>query len=109
MTQAMSRTEAEKVLEKQLFQEAAEGAQRSARHDSRFAFVAAGSWQADMLRRTRDVAIVLTPEALRAVMAKSAPAVVFLPQEAFMSMEILEKICAETSFGKLIIQERPRD
>jgi mannitol-1-phosphate/altronate dehydrogenase len=97
--------EAKDILETLAFQTAAESAQQGRQHYSRIARLPAGSWQAELIRESRDVTTADSAEALRRVMAKPEVAVIFLPQTAFVTGDIIERICSESPLSKMIIWE----
>ena len=94
------------LLETLAFQEAAEGALHGRQHNSRIAHLPADGWQAEMIRQATDVVIVEDAESLRAAMEKPETVVIFLPQTAMVTAEIIERICAESPLSKMIIWER---
>ncbi|HEX2752512.1 MAG TPA: hypothetical protein VHP34_05290 [Alphaproteobacteria bacterium] len=101
----VQKKEAMELLETLAFQEAAEGALHGRQHASRIAHLPAGGWQAEMIRQAADVAIVENAESLRAAMQKPETVVIFLPQTAMVTAEIIERICAESPLAKMIIWE----
>ncbi len=101
----VQKKEAMALLETLAFQEAAEGALHGRQHASRIAHLPAGGWQAEMIRQAADVAVVENAESLRAAMQKPETVVIFLPQTAMVTAEIIERICAESPLAKMIIWE----
>lgn len=97
--------QAKDILETLAFQHAAEGAQQGRQHFSRLARLPAGSWQADLIRQSEDVHTADSPESFRAAMGLPDVAVIFLPQSAFITGEIIERICSESPLSKMIIWE----
>lgn len=97
--------QAKEILETLAFQNAAEGAQQGRQHHSRLARLPAGSWQAEMIRKSADVTVAESPETLRRAMETPEAAVIFLPQTAFVTADIIERICAESPLSKMIIWE----
>jgi len=101
----VNQQQAKDILETLAFQDAAEGAQQGRQHFSRLARLPAGSWQAELIRRSPDVTTVDSAETLRAAMGTPDVAVIFLPQTAFVTGEIIERICFESPLSKMIIWE----
>jgi len=97
--------QAKDILETLAFQEAAEGAQKGRQHFSRLARLPVGSWQADLIRQSADVHTADSAESFRAAMAAPDVAVIFLPQSAFITGDIIERICCESPLSKMIIWE----
>ncbi|MDP2204696.1 MAG: hypothetical protein Q8K65_00135 [Alphaproteobacteria bacterium] len=97
--------EAKDILETLAFQTAAEGAQQGRQHYSRVAHLPAGSWQAELIGRSPDVTTADSAETLRAAMGQPDVAVIFLPQTAFVTADIIERICCESPLSKMIIWE----
>lgn len=97
--------QAKDILETLAFQEAAESAQQGRQHHSRLARVPAGSWQAELIREAPDVALAESAEGFREAMAAPDNAVIFLPQSAFVTADIIEQICRESPLSKMIIWE----
>lgn len=101
--------QAQEILETLAFQEAAESAQHGRQHYSRLARLPAGSWQSDMIRQSADVVVAESPETLRSAMVRPETAIIFLPHTAFVTAEIIERICSESPLSKMIIWEEAAD
>jgi hypothetical protein len=101
----VNQQEAAELLETLAFQEAAEGALHGRQHASRLARLPVGSWQAEIIGKSADIVTADTPESLRLAMAKPETVVIFLPQTAMVTGEIIERICAESPLSKMIIWE----
>lgn len=101
----VQKKEAMELLETLAFQEAAEGALHGRQHASRIARLPAGGWQAEMIRQATDVVVVENAESLRVAMEKPETVVIFLPQTAMVTAEIIERVCAESPLAKMIIWE----
>jgi hypothetical protein len=97
--------EAKDILETLAFQTASEGAQQGRQHYSRVARLPAGSWQAELIGQAPDVTTADSAETLRAAMGTPDVAVIFLPQTAFVTGDIIERICSESPLSKMIIWE----
>lgn len=101
----VNQKEAHELLETLAFQEAAEGALHGRQHASRIARLPVDSWQAEIIRTSEDIVAVESAESLRAAMQKPETVVIFLPQTAMVTGEIIERICAESPLAKMIIWE----
>jgi len=101
----VQKKEAMELLETLAFQEAAGSARHGFHHASRLARLPAGGWQAEMIRQAADVVVAEDAESLRAAMQKPETAVIFLPQTAMVTAEIIERICIESPLAKMIIWE----
>lgn len=95
----------QELLETLAFQEAALRAQQGLCHRSRLCRLPIGSWQADMIRRARHMAEAENPSDFRLAMQNPESSVVFLPQTAMITGEIIERICVESPLGKMIVWE----
>ena len=102
---AVGSQQAKEILETLAFQEAAEGAQQGRQHYSRLARLPAGSWQAELIRQSPDVTVAESPETLRRAMEAADSPVIFLPQTAIVTADVIERICAESPLSKMIIWE----
>ena len=101
----ISAHEAQELLETLAINHAASGAQHGLQHASRVARLKVNSWQADMIRGSSEIKTANNPPELRALMGDPEPAVIFLPQSAMITAEIIERICSESSLNKMIIWE----
>lgn len=97
--------EAQELLETLAFQQAAETAVRGTQHSSRLARFKTGSWQVDVICKAKDTITASTPEELRIAIGNPAAAVIFLPQSAMITAEIIERICTESALEKFIVWE----
>jgi hypothetical protein len=97
--------QARELLETLAVNHAADGAQHGLQHASRLARLKVNSWQADIIRGTQEIKTANNPPELRALMGDPEPAVIFLPQSAMITAEIIERICSESSLNKMIIWE----
>jgi hypothetical protein len=97
--------EARQLLESVAISHAADKSQQGLQHASRLARLQVGSWQADVIRNSPEIRSANNPPELRALMADRDVAIVFVPQSAMVTAEIIERTCAESSFNKLIIWE----
>lgn len=93
------------ILKTVAIHQAADSAQAGMEHASRVARFQVNSWQADIIRHSPEVKQANNAAELRALMSKSEGAVVFLPQQAAVTAEIIDGICRESPFDKLIIWE----
>lgn len=98
-------SEARELLETLAVNHAADQSQHGLQHASRLARLKVNSWQADMIRGSSEIRTANNPPELRALMGDPEPAVIFLPQSAMITAEIIERICAESSLNKMIIWE----
>lgn len=101
----VNQKEARELLETLAFQEASESALHGKQHASRIARLPVDSWQAEIIRQSSDIVIAESAESLRAAMQKPETVVIFLPQTAMVTGEIIERICAENPLAKMIIWE----
>ena len=97
--------DAKELLETLALNHAAEFSRQGQQHYSRVAKLAVNSWQADIIRASSEIAVAENPVELRRLMEEPAPAVIFLPQSAMVTSEIIERICAEAVLNKMIIWE----
>lgn len=97
--------EAKDLLQTLALNHATDGARHGFDHATRIARLKPGSWQADVLRNAADAEVANNPPELRALMAKPETVVIFLPQSAMITAEIIDRICAEASLSKMIIWE----
>lgn len=101
----MSAGDVREILETLAIQNAADTARQGSQHGSRVARLAVSSWQAEIIRHSPEIKTALTPTELRALMGDPAHHVIFLPQAAMVTAEIIERICAEFSLNKMLIWE----
>jgi hypothetical protein len=101
----MDAKDAKEVLETLAVNMAAESSAHGLQHASRLAKLKPASWQAEVLRQAPDIKTALNAAELRAAMEDAAAAVIFLPRQAAVTAEIIERICAESPFSKMIIWE----
>jgi hypothetical protein len=100
----MSAQEANEILETLALSHAADKSQHGLQHGSRIARIEVNSWHADKIRNS-EVSTANNPAELRALMENPDAAVIFLPQTAMVTAEIIERICAEAPLNKMIIWE----
>ena len=93
-----------KLLQDLAVKHAADKSLQGMQHFSRLAKVAVGSWQADKLRGS-DIKSANNPTELRELMEDPDVSVVFLPHAAFVTADIIEKICVQSPLNKMIIWE----
>lgn len=97
--------QAKELLETLAFQEAAETAQHGRQHYSRLARLPVGSWQAETIRQSADIAVAESVETLRAAMQSPEKSLIFIPHTAFVTASVIETICTESPLSKMIIWE----
>ncbi|MBI1215459.1 MAG: hypothetical protein GC185_06550 [Alphaproteobacteria bacterium] len=97
--------DAKELLETLALNHAAEFSLHGEQHASRVAKLAVSSWQAEIIRASNDIAQAENPEELRSLMADRDCAVIFLPQSAMVTAEIIDRICRESTFDKMIVWE----
>lgn len=93
------------VLESLAFQAAAETAVKSGRHRSVIGKIARGGWQAAVLRKSPNVTVALNPSDVRMALENPAAKIIFLPQQAMVTAEILENLCAACPLDKTLVWE----
>lgn len=93
------------VLESVALEAAAQKARRSGGHGSRLARLPAGSWRAQVIRDAAATLVAYTPQSLRDAMTQREGYVVFLPRDAIVTEDVIEKICASSPFDKLVVWE----
>lgn len=97
--------DAKELLETLAINHAAEFSQQGTQHFSRVAKLAVSSWQADIIRASHDIVQAHNPDDLAKLMQEAGHAVIFLPQSAMVTAEIIERICRECPLNKMIIWE----
>lgn len=85
--------------------QAADESETGAHHASRVARLQVNSWQAEIIRHSNEIATANDAAELRSLMADRDTAVIFLPQGAPVTAEIIDRICVESPFDKMIIWE----
>lgn len=95
----------QELLETLAIQQAVDTAPHGFDHASRVGRLKVNSWQADIIRKAQEIPAATNPSELRALMAKQDAPLIFLPQSAMITSEIIDRICSESSFGKTIIWE----
>lgn len=98
-------SEARELLETLAVNHAADKSTHGLQHASRLARLKVNSWQADIIRSSPEIKTANNPPELRALMGDPEPAVIFLPQSAMITAEIIERICSESSLNKMIVWE----
>jgi hypothetical protein len=93
------------ILKTLAIHQAADRAAHGVQHGSRIARIEVGSWQAEIIRASSEIRSALDSDTLRALMGDRNIAVIFLPQEALVTAEIIDRICYESPFNKMIIWE----
>lgn len=101
----ISANEARELLETLAVSHAADKSTHGLQHASRLARLKVNSWQADMIRGSSEIRTANNPPELRALMGDPEATVIFLPQSAMITAEIIERICSESSLNKMIIWE----
>ena len=101
----ISAEDAREILETLAVQDAADTARHGMQHGSRIARLQVSSWQAEIIRHSPEIKLARTPVEFRALMEDPAAHVIFLPQDAFITAEIIDRICAESPFNKMVIWE----
>jgi len=86
-------------------QKATEGAHQSASHGSTLCRIPKGSWQADTIRKSADMPQAHSPMDLRQMTQDPAMPVIFVPADAALTLDAIERICAESPLNKMIIWE----
>ena len=94
------------ILKTLVIHEAADTGQHGLQHASRIARLSPESWQAEIIRHSPEVQSANDSTELRRLMEKRDGAVIFLPQQAAVTAEIIDRICSESPFDKLIIWEQ---
>jgi hypothetical protein len=97
--------EARDLLQTLAVNHAADSAQHGFDHASRVARLKVNSWQADVIRGAVDIRAANNPPELRVLMADPKVAVIFLPQSAMVTADIIDRICSESALNKMIIWE----
>lgn len=101
----MNAKDVTKIIEHLALQTAADAAAHGVEHGSKVCRLPAGSWQADVIRRTPDMPQARDPMELRQAMADPSKPVVFLSREAVVTREVIDRICVENPLNKMIIWE----
>jgi hypothetical protein len=94
-----------KILEGLALRQAADTGLQGSEHGSCICKLPAGSWQADILRKTADMPQARNPMELRQAMADPAKPVIFLAHDAILTHEVINRICTESPLNKMIIWE----
>ena len=97
--------EARDLLQTLAVNHAADYARHGFDHASRVARLKVNSWQADIIRGAADIRPANNPPELRALMADPNVALIFLPQSAMVTADIIDRICSESALSKTIIWE----
>lgn len=97
--------EARQLLETLAIQHAADTARHGYDNASRVARLKVNSWQAEIIRNAQEIKAAHNPPELRALMRDPDVAVIFLPQSAMVTAEIIDGICSESALNKTIIWE----
>ena len=95
----------EELLEQLALQAAAETMQAGMNHGSKICKLPVKSWQADKLRAADDVPNALDPADFRKMMKNPDVPVIFLPREAVVTREVIDRICRESALNKIIVWE----
>lgn len=93
------------ILHTLALHQAADESELGAQHACRVARLQVNSWQAEIIRHSNEIATANDAAELKSLMADRDTAVIFLPQSAPVSAEIIDRICAESPFDKMIIWE----
>lgn len=93
------------VLQTLALHEATDSASLGMNHGSRIARIQPKSWQAEIIRKTVDLKSAMDPAEFKALMDNADVPVIFLPHEAFITAEIIDGICRESPFNKMVIWE----
>jgi hypothetical protein len=101
----MSAEDIGRILELLALQGVSEGACRGPDHGSTICRLPVKSWQADILRTAPDVPQALDPMGLRKAMQDPGMPIIFVPEEAIVTREVIERICVENPLNKMIIWE----
>lgn len=94
-----------KILEHLALQDAVGEGHQVVGHDSRICRLPVKSWQADIIRETTGMPQALNPMELRRMMQEPDMPVIFLPDAAIVTREVIDQICAESPLNKMIIWE----
>lgn len=97
--------EARDLLQTLAVNHAADSARHGLDHASRIGRLRVNSWQADVIRGASDIRAANNPPELRVLMADPSAAVIFLPQSAMVTADIIDRICSESALAKTIIWE----
>ncbi|HYD17623.1 MAG TPA: hypothetical protein VEF76_03995 [Patescibacteria group bacterium] len=93
------------VLQTLALHEATDAADAGVRHGSRIARIAPKSWQAEIIRTTVDLKSANDPASFKTLMDDRDVPVIFLPHDALITAEIIDRICRESPFNKMVIWE----
>jgi hypothetical protein len=75
-------------------------------HGSKICHVERGSWQADVIQKTAEIRLAKNPTDLRAAMQDPTRHVIFIPADAVLPRNVVDRICAESPLNKTVILER---
>lgn len=101
----MNSIDTNKILEHLALQRAADFAQQGIDHGCMICRLPAGSWQADIIRRTPHMPQARNPMEFRRVMKDPGMPIIFLSREAILTSEVIDRICIENPLNKMIIWE----
>lgn len=93
------------ILRTLAMHQAADESELGVQHASRVARLRVNSWQAEIIRHSHEIKTANDAAELKSLMADRDTDVIFLPQSAPITSEIIERICAESPFDKMIIWE----
>ena len=92
-----------KILEHLALQAAGDSGSQGLDHGSMICRLPVKSWQADVIRKTPDIPQALNPAELRKVMQSPDAAIIFVPEEAIVTEDVLDRICAENPLNKTVM------
>jgi hypothetical protein len=95
----------EELLENMALQFATQRAEPGLHHGSRVGRIPVGCWQARLLADKPEIFKAMSPQQFREAMENPDVPVIFLPREAVMTLEVMERICHETPLNKMVIWE----
>jgi len=101
----MTAKDVREVLETLAIHNAADASRQGAHHASRIARLQVNSWQAEIIRHSPEIKTATNPTEFRALMENPEGYVIFLPQSAIITADIIERICAENPLQKMVIWE----
>lgn len=93
------------VLETLAIHNAADNSRHGMHHGSRVARLQVNSWQAEIIRHSPEIKTAMNPAEFRALMQDPQHHVIFLPQSAVITADIIERICVENPLNKMVIWE----
>ena len=93
------------ILEHLALQSAADSGAQGLDHGSTICRLPVKSWQADIIRKTPNMPQALNPAELRRAIQDPEVTVIFVPEEAIVTRDVIDRICVENSLRKMIVWE----